>query len=135
MVCFVVAPRMWAIKEFKKPFQLRYVDAEQNPDFAKSVRKANCNLCHVKGEKKEVCNAYGDALAKLVAGNAHERLKAAKEKDCRDDVLAEVLAELDAAFRQVEQLTDDQGRTYGALIRQGMLPVVTEVAESEPNSD
>ncbi len=119
----VFVPPALAIKEFKKPFLTRYVDAEQEPEFAKAVRKANCNLCHVKGEKKNVCNPYGEALGRLIEGNAHERLKAAKATDSREEELDRVLAELAEAFPKVEQMTDQEGRQFGDLIRQRLLPV------------
>lgn len=116
-------PDAWAIKEFKKAFQQRYIDGSHDEDFKKAFRKAACNTCHVKGEKKDVCNSYGQALGKLIEGNAEARLKQAQAGGNRDAELKKVLAELAAAFDEVEQMKNPGGQLYGQLLHNGQLPV------------
>ena len=70
----------FAISPFKKAFDEKYVKSSDNSDFQAAFKKASCNTCHVKGEKKDVLNAYGLQLADLLEGNAKDRLDAAKEK-------------------------------------------------------
>ena len=64
-----------AHREFKKVFEKHYAELFENDTFKKTFRKAKCNLCHLKGQKKDVNNPYGDALASFIEGRAEERLK------------------------------------------------------------
>jgi hypothetical protein len=69
-----------ALTEFRKAFEDKYAknNPDSNEDFKKAVKTASCNVCHVKGKKKEERNAYGQALAELIEGSAKERMDSAK---------------------------------------------------------
>jgi hypothetical protein len=112
-----------ALPPFKKAFQTTYVDSGSEALKA-AFKKGSCYTCHVKGEKKEVQNAYGKALNELIPGNAKERLKAAKENGTKDAEEAELLKELAAAFKTAEGLSATEGGpTYGERLKAGKLPV------------
>ena len=71
-------PKASALSEFKKAFAAKYTDKEKDKEFATLVRKAGCNVCHVKGQKeKSPQNAYGKQLNKLIEGDAADRKKEA----------------------------------------------------------
>lgn len=103
-----------ALPAFKPAFEERYTKDNNNEEFKESVKKAGCNICHVKGEKsKEVRNAYGELLAKLIEGEAKDRIKTEKEK---------VLKELDEAMKKAEEEKGPDGVPYGELFKSGKLP-------------
>lgn len=121
----LISPKAEAIAPFKKAFQQKYVDTTDNDEFKQDFKKSSCNACHVKGEKKTVRNAYGDELAKILEGNANERIKAAGKEGGSDGRKAEtekVLKELDVAFGKVEKAKASSGQTYGEMLENGEIP-------------
>ena len=54
-----------AIPLFYQKFEAKYAGAGAPEAFSMLVKEQKCNVCHVKGEKKEVRNAYGEALHKI----------------------------------------------------------------------
>ena len=124
-----MTPKAHALGEFKKAFEQKYV--KDGDDAIKaSFKSLNCNLCHVKDEKKNVRNAYGKELAELIEGDASDRLKAAQEaggSDGRKAELEVVLKELDEAFKKVEETKKkDSDTTYGDVIKSGKLEELAE---------
>ena len=120
-----------ALPQFKKEFTKKYVDTSSNEDFKAAAKKASCNVCHVKKEKKSVNNDYGTELSKLIEGSAKNRLAAAKDEDkakgedvtaASDAEKAKLTKELLAAFEKVEGMKSKSGKTYGELIKSGNLP-------------
>ena len=112
--------------EFKKAFQEKYTDKEKNAEFATKVRKAGCNVCHVKGQKdKSPQNAYGKELNKLIEGDAADRKKeAGDDADQKAAVKEQLLKELAEAFKKTESLKlPDQEQTVLERIKEGLLPV------------
>jgi len=127
-----------ALPEFKGAFKAKYADSHKSKDFQSAVKKAGCNVCHVKGSKikKEVQNEYGKLLNKMIEGDAKERKSAAKAKDGlpgQNAEKAKILAELDAAFKKLEttKSAGGKGPTYGELINAGKLPVDIEQASKQ----
>ena len=134
LVMFGVVPSAWAMPQFKSAFEKRYVNDSNDEAFKATAKKESCNACHVKGENKKVRNAYGEALAKLIEGDAQQRMKdagtdAAKTKA----VLDALLGELEKAFDETEAMhideKDESSPTYGELLKSGKLPA------SEPAKD
>jgi cytochrome c553 len=118
-----VGSTVFGITEFKKAFKEKYADPSSSEDFKAAVRKAGCFVCHEKGEEKDVRNAYGAELAKLIEGDVEQRLKNATDQGTRKDEIEKLLKELDAAFPQVEVIKDAAGETYGDRIKAGKLPL------------
>ena len=113
-----------ALREFNKSFEKRYVKTSDNEDFQRVYRKAKCFVCHVKGKKKDVCNSYGEELARLIEGNAQERLDLAKQEDRKPAELKKLLAELEAAMTAAEaKRPAEDGPTYGEILSSGQMPV------------
>lgn len=126
---FVLTSSASALPPWKPKFQEMFVD--EGPQSLKDAFANNvigsCKVCHVNGEEKTVRNPFGQALDKLIEGNAGQRLKAAAEKG--DDAKAAEQAELDkqylAALETVLKLPSPSGGgTYGERIKAGQLPFV-----------
>jgi hypothetical protein len=120
-----MAPSAKALAPFKKAFQEKYVDGSDSDDLKAAFKKASCNTCHVKGKKKDERNPYGEELAKLIEGDANQRIKDAGENgdEARKAETDKILAELDKAFDAAAKLESPAGETYGARISAGSLPV------------
>ncbi|MDG2385260.1 MAG: hypothetical protein P8N76_26560 [Pirellulaceae bacterium] len=121
----LISPNANAIAPFKKAFQKKYVTPSDNESFKDSFKKASCNTCHVKGEKKTVRNSYGDELAKLIDGDANARIKAAGKEGgsaARKSETEKVLQELDKAFDEVAKKKSKSGEAYGDHLKKGELP-------------
>jgi hypothetical protein len=116
-VC-LVSGEAHAVPPFMNAFIAKYAGADAKPDFAKLVKEeVKCNVCHVKGEKKEVRNDYGESLKK--AGLDKNNFK--KERlDAEPDAVAK---EINAALDKVGKEKSKAGTTYEALIKAGKLPV------------
>ena len=119
---------------FKVAFGKKYTDKNKNEVFYKTVRKAGCNVCHVKGEEKTERNAYGEELAKLIQGDAKERLGEAAD-DQKNEVKEQLLKELDAAFDTVAKMKNKDDETYGERIQEGQLPVPLPAKGGEDQDD
>ena len=116
---------VFALPEFKKAFDVKYVKKSKNVQFKADFKKAACNTCHVKGKKKDHNNAYGKELAKLIEGAAAARKKEATKESPENGkaMKATILKELEAAFLKVEKLKTKEGKIYGELLKEGKLPV------------
>jgi hypothetical protein len=114
----LVAEQAHAIPPFMNAFVAKYAGDKAKPDFAKSVKEeVKCNVCHVKGEKKEVRNAYGEALKK--AGLDKNNFKKERLESEPDAVAKEINAALDKVGKEKSK----GGDTYEARIQAGKLPV------------
>lgn len=111
-----------ALPPFKKQFQEKYVD-DADDAMKDAFKKASCNTCHVKGEEKDVQNAYAMELAKLIEGNAKERLAEAKKNGTDDSEKEAIAKELEEAFKKVEEMKSPSGEKYGELLKAGKLPI------------
>lgn len=124
----LAVPGAQATAPFHKRFEEKYVIENGNADFVAAIAEMKCNVCHVPDKPKKQRNAYGNALADLIPGNAQMRLnqarKAGKEQLAAEE--AKLLKELDEAFKKVETLpsdpTNDKSATFGELIKEGKLP-------------
>lgn len=113
-----------AIAPFKQAFQKKYVDESGNEEFKAAFKEASCNVCHLKGKKKEERNEYGKALDELIEGNANKRIQEAKKinDDELKKVTDQVLEELEKAFEKVAEKKAASGETYGEMLKAGKLP-------------
>jgi hypothetical protein len=114
-----------ALPAFKKAFEAKYVDNNKDEAFKEVVKKQSCNVCHVKGESKKERNAFGDALAQLIEGDAQARLKEAGDNKSAEE--EKILKELEEAFKKVEATKIDpentNSETYGDRLKANKLPV------------
>ena len=125
-VVFVSRPAN-ALTEFKKAFEDRYSKKSDNKEFQDAVKKQSCNVCHVKGEKKDVRNAYGEELAKLVEGSAKERIDKAGDAAAKKAEKAKLVKEIEEAFKKVEEMKSDpekeDSETFGQRLKSNKLPI------------
>ena len=122
-IALTVAPAT-AMSPFKKAFDETYVKKSDDQEFQTAFKKMSCNTCHVKGKKKDWLNAYGQELAKLIPGNAKERLDKAKEIGTEEKTAEteKLQKELVAAFAKVEGMKAPSGETYSELFESHKLP-------------
>ncbi|MCH2115073.1 MAG: hypothetical protein MK171_09220 [Pirellulales bacterium] len=112
-----------AVKQFQNEFYRMYGidrDQEVKSEFAETILKAKCYVCH-QGKKKKNRNPYGEELGKLL-----DRKKDAKKPE-----------KIAAALEKVAELhtspEDKESPTYGDLIKAGKLPGGSlEDAKKEP---
>ena len=104
------------IPAFKKQFEERYVGENEESPMAVSFGEAKCYTCHVPGEKKEVNNVYGEALAELLDKDDFKRDRLRAEPEA-------AVAEIVAALEAVESLESPTGDTYLERIEAGLLPI------------
>ena len=121
----LAAPPARALAPFKKAFQDKYVNKSDKEELKAAFKKAGCNTCHIRGEEKSKRNAYGDELAKLIEGDANQRIKdAGKESDAaRKAMQKTILKELDKAFDEVAKLESPSKVLYADLLKEGKLPI------------
>jgi len=97
-----------AERAFGLAFNQKYVPSNPSDDLQQQwqvdVRKAGCYVCHVKGQPKEYCNAYGDALSQYLD-------RGDKSPDS-----------ISSALQQAEPLSDTSGTKFGELFRRYQLP-------------
>lgn len=121
------ASSAFALTKFKKAFQEKYVKVLDNEKLTDAFKAAGCNTCHVKDEKKTVRNKYGEELAKLIDGDANQRIKDARKNGgaaAGNEEYDKVLKELDEAFDKVAKMAEEEGgATYGDRIKEGEFPV------------
>ena len=129
LIGLVLTNPAWALPPWKPKFEEMFVnDGPQSlkDAFANKVI-GSCKVCHVNGEEKTVRNPFGQALDKLIDGNAGQRLKTAAEKG--DDAKAAMQNQLDKGFlaalqKVLKQPSLSGGGTYGERIKAGQLPFV-----------
>jgi cytochrome c553 len=109
--------------QFRKAFQERFVDRSDNAEFKAQFRRAGCFVCHEKGTDRKLRNAFGQELAKLIEGEAQQRLKEASKNGTREAEIEKLLAEFQAALDKVTKMDTGNGETYGERIARGQLPV------------
>ena len=115
-----------ALTQFRKAFAAKYANDHKSDEFKVAVKKATCNVCHVKGAKKTFHNEFGESLKKLIEGDVADRRKKAKAEGGLTAYKAElvkILAELEVAFQKTEEVKSHTGQTFGERIKEGQLPV------------
>ncbi len=123
-----------ALTQFRKAFTAKYVDDHKSDEFKVAVKKATCNVCHVKSAKKTFHNEFGESLKKLIEGDVTDRRKKAKAEGGLTAYKAElvkILAELEVAFTKVEEIKSHTGQTFGERMKEGQLPVDLEWAREQ----
>ncbi len=114
-ISFGMAARpAFAIKQFGEAWGEVYVKSSKDEGFKTLVGEAKCNVCHLQESKKKH-NEYGLEVKKLI-----------KKKDFPADRFktdaAKCKAEIEAAFKKVEEIKAKDGKTYGEKIKAGQLP-------------
>jgi hypothetical protein len=64
-VC-LLAPHALATNEFSKEWKEHYLTPDAPAELTPAARRAGCNVCHIKGEKKTEHNEYGLAAKEFL---------------------------------------------------------------------
>jgi hypothetical protein len=141
---------VWAQPPFKKVWEKYYLEARDLPeeeqteeykkyepseDFKKLAKKEGCNLCHVKGAKKDVKNEYGEALSEDLNHDTFDKATLKLLDKGTDEEKADLEAKVIAAFKKAEAMESKDGRKYFEKIKAGELPAVVEEATEKKDED
>jgi hypothetical protein len=106
----------FAISEFGKQFKAQVMESDASDEFKKTVKKANCYICHVKGEdKKKVRNEYGIAVHKYLDGEDFP-------KDYLKSNPEEAKAKILKGFEMAGKLKSTDEKTFAEKIEAEELP-------------
>ena len=137
-ISFIV-PNVWALPQFKKEFDTKWVDKNSDTDFKKLAKKQSCNICHVKGKPKDNHNEFGDALEHLIEGSAKDRLADATDKgeEAKDAETKKLVEEFSEALKKVESMKASDGSTFGDRLKNHKLPVEPsgDAGDDEPEEE
>ena len=106
----------FATKPYGEAWTAFYLKDSNNAEFKKLGEEAKCNVCHIdKEDKKKVRNPYGVEAQKLINKNTIAPAKFKSEPD-------KAKAEIEAAFKKLEEVKAKDGKTFGEKIKAGQLP-------------
>lgn len=111
----VPADQAEATSEFSKVWKAEYLGEDADADFKSVARKANCYVCHVKKEKKDVRNEYGKAVHKFLDKEKYDKeyVKANPEK-ANQEILE--------GIKKANELKSTDGRTFKEKLEANELP-------------
>ncbi len=112
--CLLASPAL-ATSEFSKEWKGHYLAEGVDADFDKMAKRAGCNVCHVKGEKKDVRNEYGTAVSEFLD----------KEKFTKEWVKAnpeEATKLIVEGLKKAGEKKSSDGKTFGDKIKANELP-------------
>lgn len=115
-VCLAATPAL-ATNEFSKEWKAHYMNDQADDDFVRTARRAGCNVCHIKGEKKEMRNEYGQAAQEFLD----------KEKFTREWVKEnpeEATRLIVAGLKKAGEKSSSDGRKFADKLKAGELPAV-----------
>lgn len=112
---FLLVAPAFATNEFNKEWKDHYTGEGANEEFVKSARKAGCNVCHIKGEKKTERNEYGKAVNELLKKEdfTKEWVQANPEK------ATELIV---AGLKKAGEQKSSDGKAFAAKMKAGELP-------------
>ncbi len=113
--CFwLFASPVFATNEFSKEWKLSYAGDDAPAEFVSAVRKAGCNVCHVKGGKKEERNEYGRSLKEFLNKEDYSKEKLAANPELAKEIIA--------GFKKAGEKKSADGKAFAAKIKAGELP-------------
>lgn len=113
-----------ALPPFKKAFEEKYVKASENDDLKAAFKTESCNVCHVKGKKKNVQNRYGHEIHEVLEDMLKEAKITKGPKDLAKDAdgKKQLMEMLGKAFDAVAKKKAKNGTTYEEILKGGKLP-------------
>ena len=114
----------YALPPFKGAFDEKYVKKSDSEDLKAAFKAQSCNVCHVKGKKKNVQNRYGHELHEVLEDMLKEAKIEKGPKDLAKDAEGkkQLLEMLGKAFDAVAKMKAKNGTTYGEILKGGQLP-------------
>ncbi len=111
----------WQKKHFSSP-------AAQK-EFVAAVKKARCNTCHIKGEKKPIRNPFGATLSQALQAQLQMNgkaitaaLKNSAPSDVKQKVQEAFYSCLDKALSSPSDPESKASATFGDRLQEGKLP-------------
>jgi hypothetical protein len=114
-VSSILAQPAHALGEFGKVWSKHYLGKDADPDFTKAMKKEGCNICHLKGEKKDKRNEYGQALDKFLD-------KKEFPKDYYKNNEEEATKKIVEALKKAEAEESKSGQKFGDRIKANEKP-------------
>jgi hypothetical protein len=106
-----------AISEFSKEFKKSFTDKAEDPDWYKTVSKAGCNVCHIKGhpDKKKARNEYGQAVHKYLDKKDFPKDLFKSDPEKAKEMIQE-------GFKKAGEMKSSDGKTFAEKIEAKELP-------------
>jgi hypothetical protein len=109
------ASQALATNEFNKEWKAQYLNDEAHADFTPAARKAGCNVCHIKGEKKTEHNEYGLAVKEYLSKD-----KLTKEwVEANPEEAKKIIVD---GLKKAAEKSSKDGEKFGKKIKEGKLP-------------
>lgn len=109
-----VAPA-FATNEFSKEWKDHYTGEGANEEFVKTARKAGCNVCHVKGEKKTERNEYGKAIKEFLKKEDFTKEWVAANPEKAKELIV-------AGLKKAGEKKSSDGKSFADKLKAGELP-------------
>jgi hypothetical protein len=93
----------------KKPFQKHY-----------DLKLVSCSTCHLKGEKKDLVNEFGETIQKLLADtDVPAQMQVCKEADeeTKDRIEKKLAEEFTVVLKRLDELKAPSGKAYAQAVR------------------
>ena len=114
LVCAAVASLTLSVSDVsaRPQYKAGFAKLTKGTKIEEAAKKASCNVCHVKGEKKTVRNDFGKALMK---GGLDKKLYTENKAD-----KAELAKKIDEVMKKF--LASEDGAKFKKHIEDGKLP-------------
>lgn len=111
----LLAPHALATNEFNKEWRAHYLTDSAPEMLTPAARRAGCNVCHIRGEKKTEHNEYGLAAKEFLD----------KEKLTKEFVQANPEKAKQLILQGLQKAGDKKskdGKTFAQKLKDGQLP-------------
>jgi hypothetical protein len=111
----LLAPHALATNEFSKEWKDHYLTPNAPAALTPAARKAGCNVCHIKGEKKTEHNEYGMAAKEFL-----DKEKLTKEwVQANPEKAKELIVE---GLKKAGEKESKDGKKFAQKLADGELP-------------
>ena len=114
--CLLATPAL-ATNEFAKEWKDHYATDEADKIFVAAARKAGCNVCHVKGEKKTEHNEYGKAVKEFLDKEDFTKEWVKENPEKAKELIV-------AGLKMAGEKSSSDGKKFAEKIAAGLLPAV-----------
>jgi hypothetical protein len=112
--CLMAAPAS-ATNEFAKEWKDHYATDSAPKEFVDASRKAGCNVCHVKGEKKTERNEYGKAILEFLKKEDFTKEWVKENPEKAKELIV-------AGLKKAGEKSSSTGKAFAEKIAAGELP-------------
>lgn len=112
--CLLATPAL-ATNEFAKEWKDHYATDKASEDFVSASRKAGCNVCHIKGEKKTERNEYGTAIKEFLKKEDFTKEWVKENPEKAKELIV-------AGLKKAGEKSSSDGKKFAEKIAAGALP-------------